>query len=63
MAKLSPKAEKNAARISKSSLLYWLDMATDKLLARATNSQFEKSEIHKKLTSYKYMRWVFVLSQ
>lgn len=56
MARLSPRAVKKAAKATTSSLLHSLEIAMAKLLARATSSQFERLDIHKKLTSNKYMR-------
>lgn len=53
MARLSPRAVKKAAKIATSSLLHSLEIAIAVLLAKATSSQFEKSETHKKLTSNK----------
>ena len=47
---------KKAAKIATSSLLQSLEIAMARLLAKATSSQFEKSDTHKKLTSNKYMR-------
>ena len=61
-AKLSPNTVKKADKISKSSLLNSFEKAIERVLANANSSQLEKSEIHKKLTSCKYMKWVFVLS-
>ena len=61
-AKLSPSTVKKADKTSKSSLLNSFEKAIERVLANANSSQLEKSEIHKKLTSCKYMKWVFVLS-
>lgn len=47
---------KKAAKTTTSSLLHSLEIAMAKLLARATSSQFERLDTHKKLTSNKYMR-------
>lgn len=49
IAKLSPRAEKKADKTATSSDENWFDIEIAKVLARATNSQFEKSEIHIKI--------------
>lgn len=52
MARLSPKAVKNAAKIETSSVEKFCPKKIAKLLAIEINSQLEKSLIHLKDTSY-----------
>lgn len=60
MARLSPRAVKNAERIAKSSLENSLLIEIEMVLARATSSQFEKSDKHIKAPHNYYMGVLFL---